>query len=87
MCCVASWWWNVWQFWIEIEDYSVANFKRIAAYKALHHRTSTKGGAHTPFVDTSDIHVSMKHVWAPPLAEVQWYAVLNEAKRPKQVTE
>ena len=37
----------MWQSRVEIEHYSVMYFDRVAAFKALQHRTSIKGGAHT----------------------------------------
>ena len=47
---------------VEIEGYSVAYFDRIAAFEVPYHCTSIKGGAHMRFVDSLDIHASMKHV-------------------------
>ena len=52
----------MWQFGVEIEDYSVAYFDRIAAFEVLYCWTSVKGGAHMHFVDLLDIDASMKHV-------------------------
>ena len=49
--------------------------------------TSVKGGAHMCFMDLSDIHASMKHVWAPPWTKVQRYSTSNPAMRSKYVTE
>ena len=39
------------------------------------------GNGHMHFVDSLDIHAStcMKHVWPPPLTEVQWYGASNKA--------
>ena len=42
-------------------------FNCIAAFEVLFRWTFIKGGADTRFVDSLDIHMSMKHVWAPPL--------------------
>ena len=36
----------MWQFRVEIEDYSVAYFDRIAAFKVPYRCTSFKGGAY-----------------------------------------
>ena len=47
---------------VEIEDYSVAYFNRIAAFEVPYHSTSIEGGAHMRLVDSLDIHASMKHV-------------------------
>ena len=77
----------MWQSCVEIEDYFVVYFDRITTFKALYCWSSTKGEAHTRFVDASDIHVSMKLAWAPPLAEVQQYGTLNAAKCPKYTAE
>ena len=60
----------MWQSHVEIEDYSVVYFDRIAMFKAPYRWSSVKGGAHTRFVDSLDIHASTKHIWAPPLTEV-----------------
>ena len=41
---------------------------------------SVKGGAHTCFIDVwISNNMSTKHIWAPPLTEVQWYNALNTA--------
>ena len=77
----------MWQSCVEIEGYSVAYFNRIAAFEALCRWTSVKGGAHMRFVDSLDIHASMKHVGAPPLMEVQWYGASNTAMQSKYATE
>ena len=45
-------WIQVWQSWVEIEHYSV---DRIAAFEALHRRTSVKGGAHMGCVNVVGI--------------------------------
>ena len=60
---------NMWQSHVEIEGYSVAYFDRIVAFGAPYHWISVKGGAHTRFVDSWDIHTSTKHIWAPPLTK------------------
>ena len=77
----------VWQSRVEIEGYSVAYFDHIVAFEALYCWTSIKGGAHIRFIDSLDIHASMKHVWAPPLTEVQWYSTLNMAMESKYAME
>ena len=46
----------MWQSQVEIEHYSIAYFDRATAFKALQHRTSVKGRAHTHYVDLSGIH-------------------------------
>ena len=70
---------QLWQSRVEIEHYSVTYFDHIAAFKAPYHWTSVKGGAHMRFIGLSDIHASTKHVWAPPLTEVQRYGTSNAA--------
>ena len=77
----------MWQSHVEIEGYSVTYFNRIAAFEALYRWTSVKGGAHMHFVDSLDIHGSTKHVWVPPLTEVQQYSTSNTAMQSKYVTE
>ena len=84
---ITHWHIHMWQSRVEIEGYSVAYFDRIAAFKAPYRWTSIKGGAHMRFVDSLDIHASTKHVWAPPLTEVQRYGALNAAMRSKYATE
>ena len=61
----------MWQSRLEIKDYSVAYFDRFAAFEVPYRWTSIKGGTHMRFVDSLDIHASMKRIWAPPLMEVQ----------------
>ena len=56
----------------------VAYFDHIAAFKVLYRWTSVKGAAHMCFVDLLDIHASKKHVWAPPLTEVQWMVLQTQ---------
>ena len=51
----------------------------IVAFEVPYHWTSIKGGAHTCFIDVRISNKSTKHVWAPPLTEVQWYSALNAA--------
>ena len=68
---------------VEIKGYSVAYFDRFAAFEAPYCWTFVKGGAHMRFIDSLDIHASMKHVWALPLTEVQWYGASNTAVRLK----
>ena len=77
---------HMWQSCVEIEGYFVAYLDCIAAFEAPHRWTSNKGGAHMHFVDSSDIHASTLHVWAPPLTEVQWYGTSSTAMRSKYVT-
>ena len=77
----------MWQSRVEIEGYSVTYFNHIAAFKAHYCWTSIKGKADMRFVDSLDIHASTKHVWAPPLTEVQWYSASNTAMRSKYTTE
>ena len=48
----------MWQSRVEIKDYSVVYFDRIAVFEMLYCRTSVKGGAHTRFVDILDVHAS-----------------------------
>ena len=78
-------WLYMWQSNLEIEGYSVTYFDCIAAFEALYHWTSVKGGAHMRIVDSSDTHTSMKHIWAPPLTEVQWYSASKAAMQSKYV--
>ena len=52
----------MWQSRVEIEDYSVAYFDRIALFESLYHWTPAKGGPHTRFIDTLAIHASTKLV-------------------------
>ena len=78
---------HVWQSRVEVEGYSVAYFDRIAVFEVTYRWTSIKGGAHMHFVDSLDIHASMKHVWAPPLMKVQWYGTSNTAMQSKHAME
>ena len=78
---------HMWQSRVKIEGYSVAYFDRIAAFKVPYCWTSIKGRAHMRFLDLLDIHASTKHVWAPPLMEVQRYSASNTAMRSKYTTE
>ena len=55
---------------VPIKGYSIVYFDRITTFKVLYRWTSIKGRAHMRFVDSFDIHASMKQVWAPPLTEV-----------------
>ena len=55
----------MWQSRVEIEGYSVVYFDRIAAFEAPYRWTSVKGGAHMRFVDSLDIHGSMKRAYEP----------------------
>ena len=73
-----------WQSRIEIEYYSVAYFKHTTKFERW---TSAKGGAHTRFIDTSDIYVFTHCVWAPLLAEAEYYSALNLVMRLKYATE
>ena len=77
----------MWQSCVEIEGYSVVYFNCIAAFKAPYCWTSVKGGAYMCFVDSLDIHASTKHIWAPPLMEVQRYGALKAAMQSKYATE
>ena len=52
----------MWQSRVEIEGYSVTCFDHTTAFKAPYRLTSIKGGAHTCFVDSLDIHASTKHI-------------------------
>ena len=56
----------MWQFYVEIEGYSIMYFDRITPFEAAYHWTSIKDRAHMHFVDLLDIHASTKYVWAPP---------------------
>ena len=60
---------------VEIEGYSVAHFNWIVAFEVPYRWIFVKGWAHMHFVDSLDIHASMKCVWAPPLMEVQRYGL------------
>ena len=51
---------------VEIHHYSIAYFYCITAFKALQHRNSVKGGAHTCRVDARIPDESTYHLWAPP---------------------
>ena len=77
----------MWQSHVEIEGYSVVYFNCIAAFEVPYRWTSVKGGPHMCFVDSLDIHASMKHIWALPLTEVQWYGALKAAMQLKYTTE
>ena len=83
----AVFWNHLWQSRVEIEGNSVAYFDCIAAFETLYRWTSVKGVAHMCFVDSLDIHASTKHVWAPPLTEVQQYSALNATMQSKYATE
>ena len=58
-----------------------------AAFEVPYCWTPIKGKADMRFVDSLDIHASTKHVWAPPLTEVQQYGASNAAMRSKYVAE
>ena len=77
---------HMWQSQIGIEYYSVVYFEHITKFDTLKRWASTKGGAHMRFIDTSAIHVFTRHVWAPPLAEVQRYSMSNLVMRSKYTT-
>ena len=77
----------MWQSHVEIEGYSIAYFDRIAAFEALYHWTSVKGGAHMRFLDLWISNNSTKRIWALPLTEVQHYGALNEAMQSKYAME
>ena len=78
---------QVWQSCVEIEGYSIAYFDHIAAFEAPYCWTSVKGGAHTSFIDSLDIHATTKHVWAPPLMEDQQYGTSKAAMQSKYAAE
>ena len=66
---------------VEIEVYSVTYFDHTAAFEAPYRWTSIKGwGAHTCFIDAWISNKLMKCIWAPPLMEVQQYAISNMAQ-------
>ena len=69
---------------VEIEHYFIVYFDRIATFEVPYCWTFFKGGVHTCFVDLFDINAPMKHVWTPPLTEVQQYGA---AMQPKYATE
>ena len=77
----------MWQSRIEIEGYPIVYFDRTATFEALYCWTSVNGGAYMCYVNLLDIHTSMKHVWAPPLMEVQWYGTSNAEMQLKYVME
>ena len=77
----------MWQSRVEFEGYSVTYFDRIVASEVPYRWTSAKGGAHTRFVDAWISNESTKHIWAPPLMEVQWYGASKAAMQSKYVTE
>ena len=54
--------WYTGQFCIEITDYSVVHLITSLHSKRCIAELPLKGGAHTCFVDSLDIHTSMKHV-------------------------
>ena len=58
---------TMWQSRVEIEDYSVAYFHRIAVFEMLYRSTSIKGRAHMCFIDLLYIYAFTKCIWAPPL--------------------
>ena len=72
---------------VEIEDYSVVYFNRIAVFEALYRWTFVKGGAHMCFIDARISNESTKHVWAPPLTEVQQYDTSKAVMWSNYVTE
>ena len=61
----------MWQSHVKLEDYSIADFDNIPAFEAPYRWTSVKGGAHTCSVDSRISNNFLKHVWTPPLTEVQ----------------
>ena len=69
----------MWQSHVEIKNYSLAYFNRIATLKVPYCWTFIKGGAHTRFADSLDVHASKNCVWAPSFTEVQWYGISNTA--------
>ena len=75
---------GMWQFCV---DYSVTYFDHIAVFEVPYCWTSVKGGAHMCFVDAWISTESMKHIWAPPLTEVQQYGTSKAAMRSKYATE
>ena len=74
----------MWQSRVEIEDYSVAYFDHIAAFKAPYRWNFSKGGAHMRFMNLFDIYTSTKHVWTLPL---MGYGASNTAMQSNYVTE
>ena len=52
----------MWQSQVENKHYSVAYFNRTRAFKALYLRTSVKGGAHTCYIEASQIDATVQHV-------------------------
>ena len=76
----------MWQSHVEIDGYSIAYFDRIAVFEVPYRWTSVKGSAHMCFVDAWISNKSTKHIWAPPLTEVQEYGASNTAMQSKYVT-
>ena len=65
---------NMWQSNLDIEDYS-AHLDRITVFKVPYRWTLLKW---------TDAHfIDLKHVWAPPLTEVQRYGASNIAVHSK----
>ena len=77
----------MWPSRVEIEDYSFAYFDRIAVFEGPYHWTSLKGRAHMCFVDAWITDKFTKHIWAPPLMEVQQYGALNVVMQSKYAAE
>ena len=61
---------------------SITHFKCITAFKALHHQTSLRAGAHTHFIDVSMIYVSTMCLASFPGSSTQigraWYVFSRE---------
>ena len=62
VCAVKMMGKYMWQSRLEIKDYFVEYFNRTTAIEAPYRCTSVIGGAHMCFVDSLDIHASVKHV-------------------------
>ena len=51
----------VWQSLIEIKYHSISHSKCITAFRVLYWSASVRCGAHTHFIDSSDVHASVIH--------------------------
>ena len=63
---------------VRIKGYSFSYFNRIAVFVMPYHWTFVKGGTRTYFIDAWVSNESTKHIWAPPLTEVQRYSALTQ---------
>ena len=77
----------MWLSHVEIKCYFITYIDCIAAFEAPYHWTSGRGRVHMCFVDSLDIHASVKHIWAPPLTEAQQYGTSNAAMQSKYAME